>query len=535
MPPKKSGISKSRKAKGSSSASTQQFHTPNDYLEAADDFESAMRKWRAGDADKALRFYQRALMAYEEGLNKFPNDFDLAYNKANLQYNIATDARLLKHIIATRSGDEVELLEQSLDAHRYTLQLNQSNAEILFNTATVLTALAENLSDSDDLERKSTAVKFLREAVELFDSCLTRQEFDLDEFQSIQEEAVAEQSEDYEIEENAKVDGSPELAEVIEPTTPNTLVETALSALSAITSLISLVSAETAGKHNISSTIASLSELGSSILRAKLPAYMELLSNMTDQGIPNDPPVSVRVLSIATSKVSMETSEPKVTPLHKTRSEIALATVLFQSSLADAEYKNQLTNFQTYFQRLENVFKENSDPSNVKFLFAQANAFDDLAAAILTSDSDVNQPDALSVAWKAIKVADETISKVEELMKSEKSYKDGEPHISEVLVLHGDIALRLSRLFGLPGVLPDLGRADAISTARLQAGEYYGLADKEASAAGDQDDNAVEARIKGMAVEANGSLIDSIHGIDHAKVQATLQDMVEEGLIDGNF
>jgi hypothetical protein len=55
--------------------------TINDYLAAADEFETSGGKWRAGDSQRSLRFFQRALETYEEGLAQFPKDFDLAYNK----------------------------------------------------------------------------------------------------------------------------------------------------------------------------------------------------------------------------------------------------------------------------------------------------------------------------------------------------------------------------------------------------------------------------------------------------------------------
>jgi len=53
----------------------------NDFLEAADEFEEAGGKWRAGDAAKAARFFNRAIGVYDEGLKLFPRSFDLAYNK----------------------------------------------------------------------------------------------------------------------------------------------------------------------------------------------------------------------------------------------------------------------------------------------------------------------------------------------------------------------------------------------------------------------------------------------------------------------
>ena len=52
---------------------------PNDL--AGVDHEEAGEKWRAGDAAKSLRFFLRAIDTYSEGLQRFPDSFDLAYNK----------------------------------------------------------------------------------------------------------------------------------------------------------------------------------------------------------------------------------------------------------------------------------------------------------------------------------------------------------------------------------------------------------------------------------------------------------------------
>ena len=48
---------------------------------AADFEENAGGKWRAGDPAKSCRAFLRALEVYDNGLTRFPNDFDLAYNK----------------------------------------------------------------------------------------------------------------------------------------------------------------------------------------------------------------------------------------------------------------------------------------------------------------------------------------------------------------------------------------------------------------------------------------------------------------------
>lgn len=54
---------------------------PTNFPAVGVDFEEAGEKWRAGDATKSLRFFLRAIDAYDAGLQKFPRSFDLSYNK----------------------------------------------------------------------------------------------------------------------------------------------------------------------------------------------------------------------------------------------------------------------------------------------------------------------------------------------------------------------------------------------------------------------------------------------------------------------
>jgi hypothetical protein len=50
-------------------------------IPAGVELEEAGEKWRAGDAAKSMRFFMRAITNYDEGLQKHPGTFDLAYNK----------------------------------------------------------------------------------------------------------------------------------------------------------------------------------------------------------------------------------------------------------------------------------------------------------------------------------------------------------------------------------------------------------------------------------------------------------------------
>ena len=48
---------------------------------AADLEEETGGKWRAGDPAKSSRAFLRAIQIYNDGLQKHPKNFDLAYNK----------------------------------------------------------------------------------------------------------------------------------------------------------------------------------------------------------------------------------------------------------------------------------------------------------------------------------------------------------------------------------------------------------------------------------------------------------------------
>ena len=80
MPPKRKALP-NQKSKGKAKSKTQNPETEEDFLEAADEFEQAAGKWRAGDPAKAVRFFQRAIAMYDEGLREIPRGYDIAYNK----------------------------------------------------------------------------------------------------------------------------------------------------------------------------------------------------------------------------------------------------------------------------------------------------------------------------------------------------------------------------------------------------------------------------------------------------------------------
>ncbi|KAL2074641.1 hypothetical protein VTL71DRAFT_8419 [Oculimacula yallundae] len=143
--------------------------TADEYLAAGVDFEEAGEKWRGGDAAKSTRFFVRAIDCYDEGLRKFPNSFDLAYNKARVQYELTQHPKLLQQL----PGSLLDLLQTALTSSKLALSLNEENADALFNLAQVLTSLAEKLSESST---DGSTLHLIEEALRLFQLCLEYQE-----------------------------------------------------------------------------------------------------------------------------------------------------------------------------------------------------------------------------------------------------------------------------------------------------------------------------------------------------------------------
>lgn len=73
----------------------------------------------------------------------------------------------------------MDLLRQALQSHRFAITLNDSNIDILFNTANVLSDLADRIVHS-----KEEAIPLLQEAVKLIRRCLERQVQEYDALQA---------------------------------------------------------------------------------------------------------------------------------------------------------------------------------------------------------------------------------------------------------------------------------------------------------------------------------------------------------------
>lgn len=175
-------------------------------------------------------------------------------------------------------------LEAALASHRYALTLDRDDADTLFNTAGVLTSMAEEIAKDAKLPGRE-ALPLLEEALELQTKCLARQEYLYTESQQ-QQRSLLETSNpgypDSEIHDGplqpSSTDGAFDTSEekwaaIVEPVTKDTLIDTIEAQLSTLTTLCSILSSSPGSAP--SSTLAWIEDFSSKLLNIKAPVYLE--------------------------------------------------------------------------------------------------------------------------------------------------------------------------------------------------------------------------------------------------------------------
>ncbi|KAI0597079.1 hypothetical protein F4775DRAFT_265330 [Biscogniauxia sp. FL1348] len=222
----------------------------DDYLALASEHEDAMGKHRAGDASKSLRFARRALDVYSQGLAKFPRNFDLAYNKARLELEVATHPNLSDAL----DVPIVDLLRQTLSSHQYATELEPENSDTLFNMAQVLTALAETIMQDHPVgSSEKEALNFLEQALDYQGRCLAIQQQAFIksqlEFEQAMREDVNNETGIHDPPTGHETTSAPKTQDeeeeqwvsVVEPVTADTLLDTIIAQVHSLTTLCSSV------------------------------------------------------------------------------------------------------------------------------------------------------------------------------------------------------------------------------------------------------------------------------------------------------
>lgn len=399
---------------------TQALNDANDYLSAAVDDEDAMGKHRGGDAQKSIRFARKALDLYSQGLSRFPDDFDLAYNKARLELELATHPVLLRVLdVPVRV-----ILEQSLASHRYALNLVDDNADLLFNTAQVLTAVAENVANEGSLSDE-TVVQYLQQALELQGRCLQFQATKLAESHKFQTDMLR-QADDSEDDGGAMVDSTTTSAfedqdekgqwvSIIEPITTDSLIDTVLAQISTLTTLCSVMVTQIA-EHGDSRPLVS-------------PAWLEEYFNKLIEGDLQD---------------LIKHSE---TAFQNRAAEVLVSKATFQASLLELAFRTKSIDLETYREQLDVAFHTiNPDlAASGEFCMAHAKALMSMDSAV--NEVMMNDPNRVDTTYANLRW--NMLSKAQKMLTTcaglEATKADGAT-LAMTHMIRGDISLCLHNL-----------------------------------------------------------------------------------------
>lgn len=393
------------------------------------------------------------------------------------------------------------MLQQALDAHRYALSLDQDNPDALFNTAQVLTAIAEAYA-KDPNRTEQDALQPLEEALELQERCLGLQELELE--QSLQQqkeveaqweaenielkatESVASTSEDTN---NSPAAGTEEQwASIVEPVTKSTLIDTILAELGTLTTLSSILSSSPAAAP--ASTLAWIEEFSSKTFQSKLQFLLQDAEAEKQQ-------------------------------------EVALAKAVFSSALVEAGYRLGAIDSSTYKRERDEAFRvpELNLERNFAALQANANSLVAFNAAL----SDVDASTAASQAaqrWNALSAA------IANMATASKISGPVPDDLAETHFVRGNCSLLQHRLSQPPASYQP-AIANAVQLLK-NAGVFYRNASKlyqDIEQKAISQLRAVVSQALQAGSDVSSAAAANAQGRDREWVTGQIEDMVEEGLI----
>jgi hypothetical protein len=465
------------------------------------------------------------------------------FTRANLQYTISEDERIISHF-----GNRTALLEETLMSHRFAISLNPTNTDILFNAAQVLTSLAEaGLEVSSPAAGKQDARPLLEEAVEILTKCLESQQQEYAQMQAeiAKIEASGEYKEAWEGERQQPAEAQEEdmetdsgtseapgdWATVEEPLTPEGILETCTAQLSTLTTLLGLYNPAT----DLSS-IEKKAQDGIDTATNKIPTLIDLIDKSPAPGIADEPKAGPTLSIGSTSAPEEATTTPK--------EDAILAAASFQASVAEMQYRSGRTTSTEYAGTVEQIFSnlvqsatQSTSPNlaAINVQSAYADALMDLASAL--ADGAQYTPSAptfstdVVIQWTALTQTQNLLTKL-----------SGAPYTSilspsrlaDVFIARGDTDLFRFRISLHEGAKPAWAKSGP--TLVSNAGVFYrggrSYAEK-AGAAGVRstaDAKAVVAEILKAVASGSEMTKDTWKGRT-ADVPKVLEQMVEEGIV----
>lgn len=393
----------------------------------------------------------------------------------------------------------IKLLHIALQSHREALALQQDNADILFNTAQVLTSLAEAITESKrpSEEQIQEALGYLREALELFQRCLALQELrytesqeqirmmEAGEFDAAGDDAGVAVSQGQGPSEPSEPQESQEeeqWATVVEPVTKNTLVDTAVAQLETLATLCSLLT------FDPGSGIAWVEEYSYDLLRTKIPAYVE----GTDR-----------------------------------HHEVARARAQFLAALTEILYRSGRIDVETYQRELSGAFPPDLDLSKDPVgLCSKAEALTSFNSAIagnLPAQSAEQASKSLALRWQSLSSALEALSAASKIATAE--------NVPKIHLARGDAEMSRWQLGRPPWNYATSQQYAA--TLLKNAQTYYrgaaALARRDGAAEQERDGSCKEALAAALA--GDKTKLEQLRSAASNELLAVAEDMVEDGLV----
>ncbi|KAF2087754.1 hypothetical protein K490DRAFT_65593 [Saccharata proteae CBS 121410] len=493
--------------------------TEDDFLEAADEFEAGGGKWKAGDAVKAARFFQRAVDTYNAGMQRYPKSFDLAYNKAHLEYQIAQDMRIAVHFGPSVS----ELLQRALESHEYALALDTSNTDLIFNMAQVLSDLADRSFRAEAITYSSKAIKLMRR-------CLDRQVSDYDALQAAF--YAANSGDDFKPPVDAPdVEPAPEPMDSEEYATVEEAVteQDILDSVTALAHMVAELLTQTPSRE-IAAFAEDVAYVDNLFKSGDLAKYLEKLDKSE--------PESAKTLSISLN-LSTTNPPPKAqSPYTTTLQEVHLAHATLTSAIASASYRCAKLTVHAYYTTILGSF--NAASPSIDTSSALADALANFAASITTvhGAQTMDHDGGAGLMYPPPQTPGPA---AQALMDNPPETANGQMLWTTALhVAHYVLSSALAGSLPTakqPQVFLALGDVHwRLAGLRGEGRSYWAKAAKAAEAAGvGCVEELEEARAKEcIAGIMNGEKIGGLTGEETQAVGEMVEEMVEEGLLAGN-
>ncbi|CZT05553.1 uncharacterized protein RAG0_11588 [Rhynchosporium agropyri] len=473
--------------------------TADEYLAAGVDFEEAGEKWRGGDAAKSTRFFVRAIDCYDEALKKFPNSFDLAYNKARVQYELTQHPKLLRQL----PGSLLDLLQTALTSSQFALSLNEENADALFNLAQVLTSLAENLSESST---DGSTLDLIEEALRLFQLCLECQE------KQAKESAAQAQLAESMLSNNSDAPHGQ----------PTDVVDSEESGISVSTA--SAMDIDDGKEPAQDARWASIVEpVTNDVLLDTVLAQLETLSQLCGLMLNVSEEAIGRVETYAKDLINFKLDQYVTGTDRFLEANITKAN--FLCAFINLQFQANLTDINRYAETIHTAYSTINLEASAEGLCSYAEAliaFNSSTRILTTTDPKVNSRDTLAARWSSLSKALKHLTAASEI-----------PEVDNIVKIHiarGDVEVSRFQL-GQTDIVFDPAR-DNSEVLLKNAGKFYVGAKNLASTLGWEDEGIEaafkQALVKGLLGDGN-ELKVGLH--EAQKGTALLVELLEDGLV----